>query len=372
LLNFRLFMNVICKRYAVFSQQKMPADLSRKSYTQIFLLVIISLALGGCSGVFKKTSSRPALLKTENATQTQLLNEVNRFAQVNSLRAKMDLKFEDNSYAEQGIAEDYLTVTSEIVVQRPANILFKVQAPIIGTDVVQMTSDGVKFRLAILEDYSGGKFKKVVSGTNNADYSVLQPEIEKAGSSKNGKKRNINAFSNLRPQHFTDAILIRPIDTGKYLYAQSTISQEEDSISQDRSSAKRVLRGYYLLEEFIRNENGGLNIVRRFWFDRTGGIKLKRQQIFDMQTEIESDILYARTGNLTETGEYNNFPLRIEITRPKERYKISLTYQLPEAVSIGKIYPAKAFVLVNIWNLQEVDLDEKLQEMKKMKTFLYK
>jgi hypothetical protein len=66
------------------------------------------------------------------------------------MRAKMDLKFEDNSFAEIGIAEKYKTADGEVVVQRPANILLKVQVPIIKTDVAQMTSDGEKFRVAIL------------------------------------------------------------------------------------------------------------------------------------------------------------------------------------------------------------------------------
>ena len=73
-------------------------------------------------------------------------------------------------------------------------------------------------------------------------------------------------------------------------------------------------------------------------------------------------------GNLTGTGEYNNLPLRIEVTRPKEKYKMSLTYQSPESVSIGKTYNAEVFVLQNSWNLEEVDLDKKLQEINNRKS----
>ncbi len=134
-------MKILSKRTIRFLQRHLPISLNSRSFAQLFFFVIFASALGGCSGIFKKTHSRPALLKSENATQAQLLDVVNHFARVNSMRAKMDLKFEDNSYAEQGIAVDYITVTSEIVVQRPASILFKVQAPIVGTDVVQMTSD---------------------------------------------------------------------------------------------------------------------------------------------------------------------------------------------------------------------------------------
>ena len=99
------------------------------------------------------------------------------------------------------------------------------------------------------------------------------------------------------------------------------------------------------------------------WFDRVGGIRLARQQLFDGKGEIDSDIVYGREGALTATPtDYANLPLRIQVTRPKDKYTMSLTYQSPEAVTIGKNYPATAFVLQNTWNLEEVDLDQKLRE----------
>ncbi len=97
-------------------------------------------------------------------------------------------------------------------------------------------------------------------------------------------------------------------------------------------------------------------------------MRLARQQIFDANGEIDSDIVYGNTGNLTDTGEYNNLPLRIEVTRPKEKYKMRLTYQSPETVTIGKNYPNEAFVLENHWNLEEVDLDKKLQNARSQKS----
>ena len=339
-----------------------------KFYKQSFFtfLLLGTLFLSGCGVLSPKTKVQTVtLLATDNATESVLLEQISRFAKVNSLRAKMDLKFEDNSYAEFGLAEKYKTADGEVVVQRPANILLKVQVPVIKLDVVQMTSDGEKFRVAVLEDGGSGKFKKFVVGTNNADYSVLQKEVGKMEFDGNGKelKRNVNAFSNLRPQHFTDAMLMRPIDKATYVYVQSTLSQEEeDTKKPSKSPLRKVLRGYYLLDELRKNADDSLSVSRRFWFDRVGGIRLARQQIFDDKGEIESDIVYGNTGNLTDTGEYNGLPLRIEVTRPKERYKMSLTYQSPESVTIGKTFPKEAFVLENRWNLQEVDLDKQVQQ----------
>ena len=329
---------------------------NKRSY--IFFLATALLFVSGCN-VVKKESGTPTLLKTENATQAELMTEVNRFASVKSMRAKMDLKFEDNSFAQFGSKEVYRSADGEVVVQRPASIYLKVQVPVIKSDVAQMTSDGEKFRVAILQDGGSGKYKKFVIGTNNADYSKLQKTLDDGDGQM---LKNVNAFANLRPQHFTDAMLVRPTDEG-HLYTQSTIFQiETDETLPKKSPLRRVTRGYYLLDEFTKGTNGELIISRRFWFDRVGGIRLARQQLFDMRGEIESDIVYGAEGNLTNTAEYARLPLQIVVTRPQEKYSMKLTYQSPEAVTIGKTYPASAFVLQNTWDLQEVDLDKKLQE----------
>jgi hypothetical protein len=338
----------------------------RGSPSKLYLLFFLSFVifLSGCISP-KDSVERAKLLKVEDASQSDLIGTVNRFAKMNSMRAKMYLKFEDNSYAEVGLADKYKTAHGEIVVQRPANILLKVQIPIVGTDIAQMTSDGEKFRVAILNDGGSGKYKKFVVGTNNADYTSLQQEVERINGDAKQLKQNVNAFSNLRPQHFTDAILVRPIDNEQFDYLTTTITQEEFDVDAKKNSPiKWVLRGYYLLDEIRRNENGDLIISRRFWFDRVAPVRLARQQIFDAKGEIESDITYGKEGNLTTTGEYTQLPLQIIVTRPKEKYKMRLEYQSPEDVSIGKTYPEKAFSLENTWGLEEVDLDKKLLEYK--------
>ena len=333
----------------------------RNSSLQLYLFLFVFTAFFSAGCNFVKTADKtPTLLKTEDATHGELMAEVNRFARVNSMRAKMDLKFEDNSFAQFGSKEVYRAADGEVVVQRPASILLKVSVPVIKTDVAQMTSDGTKFRVAILQDGGSGKYKKFVIGSNDADYSKLQKTLD---ASSDGKvQQNVNAFANLRPQHFTDAMLVRPTDD-QHLYTHSTIFQIEEDVSQPKKSPlRRVNRGYYLLDEFVKGTNGELIISRRFWFDRVGGIRLARQQLFDIRGEIESDIVYGAEGNLTDTGEYTRLPLQIIVTRPQEKYSMKLTYQTPEAVTIGKKYPPSAFVLENSWDLEEVDLDKKLQE----------
>lgn len=339
-----------------------------KLRSYIIILAAAVLLASGCN-VVKKESKTAVLLKTEEATQAELITEVNRFARVGSMRAKMDLKFEDNSFAQFGSKEVYRSADGEVVVQRPASIFLKVQVPVLKSDVAQMTSDGEKFRVAILQDGGSGKYKKFVIGTNNADYSRLQKDLNAADGEVTGDlKKNVNAFANLRPQHFTDAMLVRPVDS-EHIYTRSSIFQtEEDETQSKKSPVRKVVRGYYLLDEYMRTASGEMLITRRFWFDRVGGIRLAKQQIFDAKGEIESDITYGREGNLTATGEYARLPLQILVTRPQEKYSMRLTYQTPEAVTIGKTYPVSAFVLQNTWELEEVDLDKKLQEFNALRS----
>ncbi len=330
--------------------------------TVAFSALVAGVAVwSGCIKV-KQDKATARLLKTENASRADLMREVDRFARVDSMRAKMDLKFEDNSFAEFGSKEVYRQADGEVVVQRPGMIFLKVQVPIIKSDVAQMSSDGEKFRVAILQDGGSGKYKKFIKGTNDADYSKLQRGLS---TSSNGDaqvaKENVNAFANLRPQHFTDAMLVRPTGAD-HLYTQSTIFEvEEDRSVEKKSPVRTVTRGYYLLDEFAKIGDE-LRITRRFWFDRVGSVRLARQQIFDALGEIESDIVYGKEGSLTDTGNFANLPLEIQVTRPKERYSMKLTYQSPQEVMIGRKFPLDAFVLKNSWQLQELDLDQKLAE----------
>jgi len=330
---------------------------------KVLLLSLVAVLFSSACIKVKRETKTDVLLKVEDAPQAQLIAEVNRFASVGSIHAKMDLKFEDNSFAAFGSKEVYRQADGEVTVQRPGKILLKVQVPIIKSDVAQMTSDGSTFRVAVLQDGGSGKYKKFVKGTNAADYSKLQKQLSDAElEDLKASKQSVNAFANMRPQHFTDAMLVRPTDAD-HVYTQSTIYEHEEDRSVDaKSPIRTVTRGYYLLDEYARAADS-LVISRRFWFDRVGGIRLARQQLFDKRGELESDIVYGKPGTLGESAQFANLPLDIQVTRIRERYSLRLTYQTPESVLIGREYPEQAFVLQNTWGLEEVDLDKRLADL---------
>jgi hypothetical protein len=320
------------------------------------MIMVALLIISGCSLVHNKVETEKLLTPLTNATTPELIAAVNKLVGIKSIHGRVDIQFEDTSFASSGIAEKYRSVDGSITLQRPGKIYLTIQVPVVATDIVQMTSDGEHFRIAILR--GDDKIRKFVKGTNNAVYAKFDMDGN-AAADKNSEAQTVNALSNLRPQHLTDALLLDPIDPqapGR-LYVQSEFFEsEKDTTKSDIS--KRVVRGYYFLDEVIANGDKGARLTRRFWFDRIGGIRLARLQSFDENGILANDVTY---GPVTKFGADGNFqmPAKIFLTRPHDQYKISITYQTPESLTIDHDYPADAFVLTNKWNLPEVDLDEK-------------
>lgn len=329
----------------------------------LLILILVSLPAGGCAlfGTHKKVQVPQLLAPLAEANTAQLLAEVNRLAAVRSIHGKVDIVFEDTSFAEVGLAEKYKQADGQLTLQRPGAIYLIIQVPFIAKDIAQMTSNGESFRVAVLQ--GDEKYRRFVKGTNSASYEKLDLEAKPPESEKPNKvmntKETVNALSNLRPQHLTDALMINsipdPTQSG-LSYARSEFYQEEPDNRPQAKKAVRVIRGYYVVEEFSPASVGEARLLRRFWFDRVGGIRLARIQWFNTQGLLITDVSYWDEKPFGETGQFR-LPSRVEITRPHDHYKLSIAYQTPVAVEIDREFRPEAFVLENRWQLPEVDLD---------------
>ncbi|HEY2963162.1 MAG TPA: hypothetical protein VGJ37_12140 [Pyrinomonadaceae bacterium] len=332
---------------------------SRVRLTRLLLPVfVISLVLlnAGCGllGAKRKIEVPPVLTPLDEASKDQLIQEINRLSMVKSIHGKVDIQFEDTSFASSGIADQYRLVDGTITLQRPGKIYLQIQFTFV--DIAQMASDGEHFSVAILK--GDEKYKRFVKGTNSAVY----PKLDKANhtATKNEKqkeKQTVSALSNLRPQHLTDAFMIRPIESNNSsVYVQSEFYQEEADTRRESKKGGRVIRGYYLLEEFTQPQAGDAKLTRRFWFDRVNKVRLARVQSYDDRGRIVTDVSYSNEKPIG-SGATASLPTRIEITRPQDQYKLSITYQDTASVELNREYGPKAFVLENKWQLPEVDLD---------------
>ncbi len=321
------------------------------------VLLLSAVLLTGCGilGTKRKIEVPQLLTPRSEASKNELIQAVNRLATVKSIHGKVDIQFEDTSFASSGVADQYRLVDGTITLQRPGQIYLLIQFTFV--DIAAMASDGEHFRVAVLQ--GDEKYRRFVKGTNNANYKKLPAEVDPTPQDNKPKseKEAVNALSNLRPQHLTDAFMIRPIEPNSaFTYSQSEFFQEE---ADNRSRAKkgtRVVRSYYLLEEFAQPAAGDARVMRRFWFDRVGGIRLARVQTFDDNGRLITDVSYYNEKTLGSSTTAS-LPSRVEITRPQDEYKLSISYQDSGSVELNRDIPPRVFVLENKWGLTEVDLD---------------
>ncbi len=331
--------------------------ISRLLLSVVVLSVLLLTSGCGLFGAKRKIQVPQLLTPLTDANKDRLIQEINRLSTVRSIHGKVDIQFEDTSFASSGVADRYRLVDGTITLQRPGKIYLVIQFTFV--DIAQMASDGEHFRVAVLQ--GNERYKRFVKGTNSAVYPKLDTETVPNSVAKNDKqkseKETVSALSNLRPQHLTDAFMIRPIETnGAFVYAQTEFFQEEPDTRRQAEKGARIMRGYYLLEEFSQATPGDAKLSRRFWLDRVGGIRLARVQTYDDRGALITDVSYHNEKSLGSTTTAS-LPSRVEITRPQDQYKLSITYQDSASVELNREYGPKAFVLENKWDLPEVDLD---------------
>jgi hypothetical protein len=334
---------------------------SRLLLSVIAVSVLLLNAGCGLFGAKRKISVPQLLTPLVKADKNRLIQEVNRLSTVKSIHGKVEIQFEDTSFASSGIADQYRLVDGNITLQRPGQIYLVIQFTFV--DIAQMASDGEHFSVAVLK--GDDKYRRFVKGTNSANYERLDTQ-DNGTTAKTDKekteKQTVSALSNLRPQHFTDAFMIRPIEpSSASLYVQSEFFNEEADSRQQAKKNARVMRGYYLLEEFS-NGAGETKLQRRFWFDRVSALRLARVQTYDQEGTLITDVSYFNE-KVIGSDMTASLPSRIEMTRPQDQYKLSISYLDSASVELNKDWPSKAFVLENKWGLKELDLDAQYKKV---------
>src|SRR5438045_2500023 len=141
----------------------------RTKFATISILAALALA-SACSIAHRRVETEKLLTPLVSANTSDLISAVNKLVSARSIHGRVDIQFEDTSFATSGIAEKYRTVDGSITLQRPGKVFLIIQGPL-AIDIAQMTSDGEHFRIAIFK--GDEKYRKFVKGTNNANYAKL-------------------------------------------------------------------------------------------------------------------------------------------------------------------------------------------------------
>lgn len=326
-----------------------------KSYKKLFCLLCIVLILGtsGCLSV-KTTKGAATLLKTyERLPVNNLIEKINNLTEVNSIKGNASLKLTDLRLSEQGKIEPYRPADALVVLQRPEQIRLVVRVPIIRQNIADMTSDGNKFRIAV---YYPEEYRRFLVGSNSHDYSEqvekMSGQEQKQDPKKAQQKQQISSISRIRPQHITEAVLIKPIaknDSNLHYFVSDLTREEVDTVVGQ--PPKRVLRSYQVLYLLEKLGDGQLRLLKQFWFDRTqASLPLAHMQIFNQDGAVVSEVTYKKYKSVGKTA----FPQTIEVVRSMDNYTLELNFEnTQENTDIEKT----VFFLENKENLPEKDLD---------------
>jgi hypothetical protein len=255
--------------------------LLRRAPVPLFLICLIWL---GCSSCL----ARRRLIARSGGKTTQTLLVADRASLIETIarqyEAIRDFNAEVDMVPALGSAEksritEYKDVRAYILFRKPADIRLIGLYPLVRNKAFDMVSTGADFKL-------------YVPARNR--FLVGRNEIERPSENK---------LENLRPQHFLEAMMVRPIDvdTDKLLLENFT---DEDN-------------AFYIVQVVHQNGNGQLQLARTIWFNRYN-LLMARQLIFDPSGNILTDARY------TEWKAYDNvaFPKHIEINRPRDEYAV--------------------------------------------------
>src|SRR6266436_1526611 len=279
-------------------------------------MILVTLAAISCGchtgGGIKNTTkygpgARPVV---KDATREVLLDQYNRIARnTKALNATVELKPTAGSKY-SGVIDEYHEVKAFLLAARPAQIRMIGQAPVVGTTVFDMASDGETFRVFI-----PSKHKFLVGAV----------AVEKNSS---------KPIENLRPQHLLDALLWPEIRK------EESTTLREFNDENARYYVLTVLRGGYQLE-----------VLREIWFDRAD-LHVVRIETFGPKGLLVSDVHLADWLPIENAPSQNtqaapsdgltSFPRAIRLERPHDDYKLDLQVT---KISLNEEIPSERFKL---------------------------
>jgi len=255
----------------------------RRVLTTTLVLCLISLGLSSCL-VRRRTITR----KGGKPSQTLLVADRNaliqavaqQFDAIQDFSATVDMTPALGS-AEKSQITEYKDVRGYIRFRRPADIRLIGLYPVVRNKAFDMVSNGTDFKLYVP---SRNRF---IVGRNEID------------------RPSPNKLENLRPQHFLDALLVRPLDLNQNKVLMENLTDEDNAA--------------YILHEVHPNGDGQLLLRRTIWFDRLN-LLMFRELIFDDDGNILTDARFS------DWKRYDNtpFPKHIEINRPRDEYAVVL------------------------------------------------
>ena len=275
----------------------------------------------------RTTVVRPSAppLPAQTASKQELIDRYNhQVGLMTSLNASVTMTLTAGS-AYTGVIKQYHEINGFILAQRPASIRVIGQAPVVGTNIFDMVSDGETFHIFIPSQH------KFITGPASLQRPSAKP------------------IENLRPQHLTGAIFWDAIpDRAPVLIEEAT----------DESTR------YYVLTVVRASDSASAppdstpdwEITKRIWFDRAD-LTVARVETFEPGGKLGSDVSY----NSWSAAGGVNYPRQILLSRPDNDYKLQIGIK---KVTFNETVAAERFILQQPPGTELVNAGEDAQQAK--------
>lgn len=319
----------------------------RNSRSLVLFILAFALLSSAC---IKRVKVNELLPVNPPVSLDDLVKRINAYSQINTLAMQAENVVVRNYFTgKQTEAEQYPATLGLLRFKRPENTFMRVSWS--GKKIADMASDGQQFQLALF--YPDDK-RRFIHGRNLNDLDRMnKQEVQQ---SKNSEISSAGGLINMRPQHITDAVLIRPIsaDERHDVFREEVQASEPDT--RPGRSGHMVEKTYYVVYVLERGEGGQAKLRRKFWFDRTQpDTPLTRQQVFENgEGRLASDVKYADWFKLPNSDR--QWPGVITIDRRNDGYQLKLELT-KDSIETNIDLPAHMFQLSNNENLEEIDLD---------------
>ncbi len=216
-----------------------------------------------------------------------------------------------------GVIKEYTDVKGFILLQKPSTLRLQGQAPVVGTRIFDMVSDGDEFRLFIPVK------RKFIIGKDTFHRPAK------------------NSLENLRPQHILEALIVPPIDP------------ETETTYRRTTNSRTEPKRYYVVNVVEAPSQKHIIPRRNVWFDASN-LELVRVQFYEPDGTCTEEVDYANYQNLQGI----HYPTHIEISRPEDDYEVTLTI---EKTTFNEIIPPAKFELKQPEGVEVVNLDQPKQ-----------
>lgn len=288
------------------------------------VIALAPLISAGCGLIPRGVRVPQLLTPLAQATLDDLIARTNDWQRLTTFTARISIQVQTEN-SESGLARLYPSADGRLILARPQSMRLLIQAPLVKTKIADMATDGEKFQVIVYPE----KYRMILQGTNRNDYSALS-----RAPMNDPTWKEVGGFRNMRPQHFSEAFLIEPIEPRPQLVP---VLEETRQIEEDRQPGQKrrlVVRSYYVISLIEVQGNRG-TIRRKIWFDRTRGLLLARQEIFGEAGEIISDIRYDNYA--VDATSQMLVPIAVRITRPYDHYSARIEIDQSTIVVNGDV-----------------------------------